>query len=63
MIVCLCNRLNDAAVRQAIDSGAARPEDVHTRCGVEVGCGGCLKHIDAMLGEERETPRPAACAA
>jgi len=51
MIVCLCNRLNDQSVREAISTGAQRPEDVHTSCGVEVCCGGCLDHIDGMLRE------------
>lgn len=55
MIVCLCNRLNDKIVRQAIQTGARRPEDVHARCGVEVCCGGCLTHIDGMLRENEMT--------
>lgn len=51
MIVCLCNRLNDKSVRQAIQTGAQKAEDVHASCGVEVSCGGCLNHIEGMLRE------------
>jgi len=49
MIVCVCNRLNDAAVSAAIESGVSAAEDVHAQCGVEVSCGGCLKHIEGLI--------------
>jgi bacterioferritin-associated ferredoxin len=51
MIVCVCNRLNEDRVRNAIVNGACCPEDVYARCGVRKNCGRCQETIDEMLDE------------
>jgi bacterioferritin-associated ferredoxin len=49
MIVCVCNNLNDARIRNAIAHGARTADDVYARCGVERNCGQCQETIEAML--------------
>ena len=53
MIVCVCNRLNDARIWNAIDSGAQTPEAVYSGCGVKRNCGRCQETIAEMLDAER----------
>ena len=54
MIVCVCNRLNETRVRDAISSGACCSEDVYARCGVRKNCGRCQETIEGMLEQSRE---------
>lgn len=61
MIVCICNRLRDAEVHNAIAKGARRAEDVHAACGVDVNCGCCLDTMDDMIDAARR-PCARACA-
>jgi bacterioferritin-associated ferredoxin len=56
MYVCLCNGLTDRQVAEAVADGAARPNQVHAKCGCRAQCGTCLRF---ML----ETIRAAAIAA
>jgi bacterioferritin-associated ferredoxin len=57
MIVCVCNRLNEARIRTAIRSGAGCADEVYARCGVERNCGRCQDEIEQMLDEaQAETP-------
>jgi bacterioferritin-associated ferredoxin len=56
MIVCVCNRLNEAKIRAAVASGAASPHEVYAHNGVRRNCGRCQETIEAMLGDA-ETPR------
>ncbi len=49
MIVCVCNRLNEDRVRNAIAKGACCSEDVYARCGVRKNCGRCQETIEDML--------------
>jgi bacterioferritin-associated ferredoxin len=51
MIVCVCNRLNEARVRAAIADGAETPSEVYAGCGVERNCGRCQETIENMLDE------------
>jgi len=51
MIVCVCNRLNEAKVRMAIARGAGTPCEVYAGCGVERNCGQCQETIADMLDE------------
>jgi bacterioferritin-associated ferredoxin len=51
MIVCVCNRVNEARVRAAIDDGACSPDEVYARCGVRKNCGRCQEMIAEMLDE------------
>ena len=54
MIVCVCNRLNEAKIRGAIAQGAASPDQVYAGCGVNRKCGTCHETIQALLQEARE---------
>jgi len=54
MIVCVCNRLNEARIRAACAAGPARAEDVYALCGVERNCGRCQDTIADMLDEARD---------
>jgi bacterioferritin-associated ferredoxin len=60
MIVCVCNRLNEAKVRGAILSGAECADDVYARCGVRKNCGRCQETIEDMLDENPKALAPAA---
>ena len=57
MIVCVCNRLNEARIRAACEAGPARAEDVYGLCGVKRNCGRCQETIAEILDETRDTLR------
>ena len=52
MIICVCRRLNDKAVKQAIDAGARSPEAVQAHHGCEFNCGKCRCTIGEMISTE-----------
>ena len=54
MIVCVCNRVNEARIRAAIAHGADTPDEVYAGCGVERNCGRCQETIENMLDEAGE---------
>ena len=51
MIVCVCNRLNEARIRAAIARGAECADEVYAGCGVKRNCGRCQETIEEMLVE------------
>jgi len=51
VILCLCNALSDAAVREAVAGGAARPKEVYCACGARAQCGRCAGAVLAILRE------------
>ena len=58
MIVCVCNRLNEAKIRAAIASGVACSEDVYAHHGVRKNCGRCQETIEEMLDAAQSQPEP-----
>ena len=54
MIVCVCNRLNEAKVLGAIACGAASAEQVYAHNGVRKVCGTCHETIEALVQQARE---------
>ena len=52
MIVCVCNRLNEARIRAAIAKGAETADEVYSGCGVKRNCGRCQETIEVMLDAE-----------
>ena len=52
MIVCVCNRLNESKVREAISCGATCPEGVYAHHGVRKVCGTCQDRIVALVRDE-----------
>lgn len=49
MIICICNRLSESAIRQAAGAGAASIEHVFEHCGASVNCGKCLDFMEEIL--------------
>ena len=54
MIICVCNRLNEAEVREAVAAGARNPEAVYAGCGVNRNCGCCVPMMEQMIAESGE---------
>jgi bacterioferritin-associated ferredoxin len=59
MIVCLCNALNEACIKVAIESGARTVGQVYDDCGAIPRCGQCRPDIALMLTESSLEPRSA----
>jgi len=55
MYVCICARVREAEVREAIRTGAHTEEAVGLACGAGTGCGTCLDRVCDMLLEEQGT--------
>ena len=49
MVVCHCNAVNDARIREEIRSGALDADDLAARCGAGTTCGGCHRIIEHLL--------------
>jgi bacterioferritin-associated ferredoxin len=60
MIVCVCNRLNEAKIREAIACGASSPDQVYAHNGVRKVCGTCQETIKALVEDEAEELEKAA---
>ena len=54
MIVCVCNRLNETKIREAIACGANCPDQVYAHNGVTRICGTCQETIQALVEDETE---------
>lgn len=52
MYVCLCNNVNDRAIRAAARQGAQDLEDLRVRLGVASQCGQCACMAEDLLAEE-----------
>lgn len=50
-IVCLCNGVTYAAVREAMAQGARSVEDIQAATGAGDVCGGCIERIEKILGD------------
>lgn len=55
MIVCSCNLLTDAAIRQALDKPNApqRVREVYATLGCAPKCGGCAGSINRLINEAK----------
>ncbi|MCB2099821.1 MAG: (2Fe-2S)-binding protein [Rhodobacterales bacterium] len=51
MYICVCNGLNECAVRDACDRGARTAETVYRHHGVRPQCGKCVHMIDQIIRE------------
>lgn len=52
MIVCICNRITDAQVREAIGKGARTRAEVFKILRQQRSCGQCSEQIDSILDQE-----------
>jgi bacterioferritin-associated ferredoxin len=53
MIVCVCNAIAEAEVREAAHMGARTPEQAYAQYGCEPQCGCCLDYAQEIIDEER----------
>ena len=49
MIVCVCHRVSEKKVKQAIANGATSVSDVARTCGAGTECGACCVEIRDMI--------------
>jgi bacterioferritin-associated ferredoxin len=63
MYVCICNRVRECDVRDAIRCGARSEETVGDACGAGTSCGTCLDRIGDLIDEESGADTLAAIAA
>jgi bacterioferritin-associated ferredoxin len=56
MIVCICNRITESEVREAVRCGGTTPEAAYACHGCEVQCGCCLDYAREVIDEERGKP-------
>ncbi|MEG1255069.1 (2Fe-2S)-binding protein [Clostridium sp.] len=50
-IICLCNNVTYASVREAMAKGARSVEDIQGATGAGTVCGGCIEEIERVLGD------------
>ncbi|MDJ0919689.1 MAG: (2Fe-2S)-binding protein [Henriciella sp.] len=50
MIICICRRINEQGVREAVAAGARSPEAVQAHHGCEFNCGKCRCAIGETIG-------------
>ena len=53
MIVCVCNALTEAEVREAARAGATCPIAAYARLDCEPHCGCCLDYAQGLIDQER----------
>ena len=51
MIICICRRINDSGVREAVEAGARSPEAVQAHHGCQFNCGKCRCTIGEMISD------------
>lgn len=49
MIICICRRLNEKAVHEAVEAGAQTPAAVQAHHGCRFNCGKCREAIDNVI--------------
>lgn len=49
MIICICRRINETGVREAVQAGARSPEAVQAHHGCEFNCGKCRCSIGEVI--------------
>jgi bacterioferritin-associated ferredoxin len=63
MYVCICVRVRECEVRQAILGGARCEDSVGDACGAGTKCGTCVDRIEDLIDEITESDSLAASAA
>jgi bacterioferritin-associated ferredoxin len=53
MIVCICNRITEKDVREAVRAGAETAEKAYACHDCEVQCGCCLDYAQEVIDDER----------
>lgn len=55
MIVCICRRLNENKVREAVEAGASCPNGVMAHHGTRFNCGQCREEMTDVIADAHET--------
>ena len=55
MIICICRRINESAVREAVEAGARSPEAVQAHHGSEFNCGKCRCAMGEVIADTLES--------
>lgn len=65
MIICICRRINENAVREAVRDGANTPDAVQAHHGCVFNCGKCRQAMHEVICDEivRQPVDPALMAA
>lgn len=53
MIICVCRRLNEKAVREAVRAGAGSPKAVQAHHGCQFNCGKCKTAMAEVVACEQ----------
>ena len=51
MIICICRRINEQGVREAVEAGARSPEAVQAHHGCEFNCGKCRCAMGEVIAD------------
>lgn len=51
MVVCICNRISDHQIRDAIHEGASGYHDIRTNLGVGNCCGQCAPYAKELVND------------
>ncbi len=54
MIVCVCNAIDEDALRTAAMAGAPCPRSAYAHLGCEAQCGTCLCYAQEIIDSERK---------
>lgn len=54
MIVCICRRLNEDKISEALEAGAACPNSIMKHHGTRFNCGRCRDEMRDILAQRNE---------
>lgn len=54
MMICICRRLNETAVREAVRAGAHCPDTVQAHHGCQFNCGKCKPAMAEVVACEQQ---------
>ena len=58
MIICICRRINEQGVRDAVEAGARSPEAVQAHHGCEFNCGKCRCAMGEVISDTLDAQAP-----
>jgi len=56
MVVCICNRLTDTMIGEAVAKGARTPTEVLRHFRMRRGCSSCTVHVAEAIDRARRQP-------
>lgn len=58
MIICICRRINEQGIRDAVEAGARSPEAVQSHHGCEFNCGKCRCAMGEVISDTLDAQAP-----